>query len=91
MWTDAVMYERQAKKFCNPCLLEEGQELKDAESVKGSVICYMSQQGQEFCRIWKQAFVGEPAELKRMHSRASGLMCTQSYPQHTPATATTSP
>lgn len=32
------MYKRQAKKFCNPCLLE-GQELKDAEPVKGSVIC----------------------------------------------------
>lgn len=27
------MYKRQAKKFCNPCLLE-GQELKDAEPVK---------------------------------------------------------
>jgi len=39
MRTDAVTHKRQAKKFCNPCLLEEWQEVKDAEPVKGSMIC----------------------------------------------------
>lgn len=53
MRTDAVTHNRQAKKFHNPCLLE-WQEVKDAEPVKGSMICtelHMSQQGQQFYRI----------------------------------------